>query len=62
MNDCLMLPFSQGPRSALAGWEAAWLPLGEGEAVMVGAVVLYVNVDVWDVNTLPATSVNCSRR
>ena len=27
-----MLPFSQGPRSTLGGWEAVWLPLGEGEA------------------------------
>ncbi|MGH7904659.1 MAG: glycoside hydrolase family 2 protein, partial [Candidatus Dormibacteraceae bacterium] len=35
MNDCLSLPLRQGPGGirALAGWEACWVPLGEGEAI-----------------------------
>src|SRR5919204_2313971 len=32
MNDCLLLPFRQGPVAQLGGWEATWAPLGEGEA------------------------------
>ena len=34
MNDCLGLPLLQGADGvrSLAGWEALWMPLGEGEA------------------------------
>lgn len=34
MNDCLLLPLRQSAAGARAvvGWEACWLPLGEGEA------------------------------
>lgn len=34
MNDCLFLPMAQraAGRRELSGWEALWMPLGEGEA------------------------------
>jgi beta-mannosidase len=32
VNDCLLLPFRQGPGAQLGSWEATWFPLGEGEA------------------------------
>jgi beta-mannosidase len=34
MNDCLFLPMAQraAGRRELTGWEAVWMPLGEGEA------------------------------